>query len=66
MSEKEGNTTALSEEVIMDSVGSLEEEVKLNTAVPAPHLNSCKGPSSLEEACKTAAVSSVASDNAGS
>ena len=50
----------------MDSVGSLEEEVKLNTAVPAPHLNSCKGPSSLEEACKTAAVSSVASDNAGS
>ena len=66
VSEKEGNTTALSGEVIMESVGSPEEEVKFNTTVPAPHLNICKAPPSLEEACKQAAVISVASDNAGS
>ena len=38
VSENEGNTAALSGEVIMDSVGSPEEEFKLNTAVPAPHI----------------------------
>ena len=50
----------------MDSVGTNEEEIKLNTPVPAPHLNSCKGPLSLEQAWKPDAVSSLASDNAGS
>ena len=50
----------------MDSVESPEEEVRFNTHVPAPHLNNYKGPPSLEYAWKTAAVSSVASDNAGS
>ena len=65
-SEKEGNTPALSGEEIMESVGSPEEEVKLNTPVPAPHLNICKGPPSLEEAWNMDAVISVASDNAGS
>ena len=38
LSEKEGNTTALSGEVTMESVGSPEEEVKLNTPVPTPHI----------------------------
>ena len=38
MSEKEGNTPALSGEVIMESFGSPEEEVKLNTHVPVPHI----------------------------
>ena len=66
MSEKEGNNAALSGEVIMDSVGIPEEEVRFNIPVSAPHLNSCKGPPSLEEAWKLAAVSSVANDNAGS
>ena len=28
----------------MESVGSNEEEVKLNIPVPAPHMNICKGP----------------------
>ena len=36
------------------------------TSLPAPHLNNCKGPTSLEEARKPAAVISVASDNSGS
>ena len=38
MSEMEGNNVALSGERIMESVGSYEEEVKLNTPVPAPHI----------------------------
>ena len=63
MLEKEGNTAALSGERIMDSVGSPEEEVNLNNPVPAPHLNSCKGPPSLDEAWKSSAVRSLASDN---
>ena len=37
-SEKEGNIPDLSAEVIMESVGSPEEEVKFNTPVPAPHI----------------------------
>ena len=36
--EKEGNTPVLSGEVIMESVGSPEEEVKLNTPVPITHI----------------------------
>ena len=47
----------------MESVGSIEEEVHLNTPVPAPHLNSCKVLTSLEEAWKPAVVISVSSDN---
>ena len=47
----------------MESVGSPEEEVKLNTPVPAPHLNICNPPPSLEEAWNPDTVSSVASDN---
>ena len=50
----------------MESVRSPEEEVKLNTTVPAPHLNSYKGLPSLEEAWKPAVGSCVASDHAGS
>ena len=50
----------------MNSVGSTEEEVKLNTPVPAPHLNIYKAPSSLKEAWNPAAVSIVSSDNTGS
>ena len=42
--EKEGNNAALSGEVIMESVGSPEEEFKFNTPVPVTHLNICKGP----------------------
>ena len=44
VSENEGNTADLSGEVIMESVGSTEEEVKLNTSVPVPNLNIFKGP----------------------
>ena len=44
MLENEGNTTALSGEVNMEAVGSPKEEVRLNTPVPAPHINICKGP----------------------
>ena len=47
----------------MESVGSPKEEVKLNTPVPATHLNRCKVPPSLEEAWEPAAVISVTSDN---
>ena len=47
----------------MESVGSPEEEVKLNTPVPAAHLNICESPPSFEEAWKPAAVIIVASDN---
>ena len=65
MSENEGNAADLSGEVILESVGSPEEEVKFNTPISAPHLNICKGPPSLEEAWKSAIVRSVASDNAG-
>ena len=35
--ENEGNTAALSGEVIMESVGSPEAEIKLNTPIHAPH-----------------------------
>ena len=38
VSEKEGKPPALSGEVIMESVVSLEEEFKLNTPVPVPHI----------------------------
>ena len=38
MSEKEENTPALSGEVIMESFGSPEEEIKLNTPVPELHI----------------------------
>ena len=38
VSEKEGNVPDLSGEGIMESVGSPEEEVKLITPVPAPHI----------------------------
>ena len=38
VSEKEGNIVAFYGEVIMESVGSPEEEVKFNTLVPAPHI----------------------------
>ena len=38
VSENEGNTTALSGEVNMESVGSPEEVVKLNTPVPTLHI----------------------------
>ena len=34
----EGNTTDLSREIIMESVGIPEEWVKLNNPVPAPHI----------------------------
>ena len=61
VSEKEGNTAALSGEVVMESVGGPEEEVKSNTPVPAPHLNICKGPPSLKEAWKPSVVSILAS-----
>ena len=36
--QKEGNIAALSGDVIMDSVGSPEEEVKLNNPVPSDHI----------------------------
>ena len=64
--ENKGNTAASSGEVIVESVGSPGEKVKLNTPVPAPHLNSFKGPPSLEEAWNPDALNSVASDNYGS
>ena len=48
MLEKEVSPSAFYVEVIMESVGSPEEEVKLNTPVLAPHLNSCKVPTSLD------------------
>ena len=38
LSEKEGNAAYLSGEVIMESVRSTEEEVNLNTPVPAPFI----------------------------
>ena len=38
MYKNEGNTAALSRERIMESIGSPEEEVKLNTPLPAPHI----------------------------
>ena len=50
----------------MDSVGIPEEEFKLNTHVPSPHLDICKGPTSLGQAWKLAKVISVANDNYGS
>ena len=36
--EKEGNTAALSGEIIVESVRSPEEEVKLNTPIPATYI----------------------------
>ena len=45
--EKEGYTTNVSVEILMESVESPEEEVKLNNLVPEPHMNSCKGHTSL-------------------
>ena len=66
VSEKEVNTADLSVEVIMESVVSLEEEVKLNTPVTEPHLNICKCSPLLEEAWNPAAVISAASDNSDS
>ena len=47
----------------MDSFRNIEEEVNLNTHVPAPHLNIFKYPTSLEEAWKPVAVISASSDN---
>ena len=38
VSKKEGNTTALSIEKIMESFGIPEEEIKLNTPVPELHI----------------------------
>ena len=38
VSEKDVNTAALSGELIMESVGSPEEEVKFNTPVSAPFI----------------------------
>ena len=38
MSEKEEKTTALYREIIMESVGIPEEEVKLNTPVTEPYI----------------------------
>ena len=45
VSEREGNTPALSGEVIMESVGSPQEEVKLNNDTS---LDACKVPHTLE------------------
>ena len=50
----------------MESVVSPEEDVKLNTPLPATHLNIHKSSPSLEESWKTAVVRSVANNNAGS
>ena len=47
----------------MYSVGSSVVEGELNNPVPEIHLNSYKWPTSLFESWKTAAVSSVSSDN---
>ena len=66
VSEKEENIAALSGDVIMQSVGIPKEELKLNKPVPAPHLNSCKFHTSLEEACNLDAVIIVGSDNSSS
>ena len=63
MSENEGNAADLSGEVILESVGSPEEEVKFNTPISSPHLNICKGPPSLEGEWNPAAVSSVNATN---
>ena len=38
MQEKQGNTPALSEEKVIDSVGIPKEQVKFNTSVPVPHI----------------------------
>ena len=38
ISEKKGNTPDLSGQLIMESVGSFEGEVKFNTPVTAPHI----------------------------
>ena len=38
VSEKDKNTAALYGELILESVGSPQEEVKLNTTVPAPYI----------------------------
>ena len=67
MSEKEVNTPALSGEGIMDSVGSPEEEVKLNTPVPSPHIipSSSSSPPFLPQVLNIAAKISLVSENDG-
>ena len=57
MSEKEGNTLVLSGERILELVGSPEEEVQLNTPVPAPHIisSSSSPPSFFPQASNPAA-----------
>ena len=47
----------------MESVGSPEEEVKLNTPIPVPHLNIYKVNPLVEEARNLDVVISVPSDN---
>ena len=44
VSEKEGNNPDLSGEEIVESVRSPEEEDKLNTPVPAPHIITSSSP----------------------
>ena len=66
VSEMEVKNTSLSGEIIMESFGSTEEEVKMNNPEPAPHLNSCTCSPSLKEAWKPASVSSAVIDNCGS
>ena len=57
MPEKEGNTLVLSGERILELVGIPEEEVQLNTPVPAPHIisSSSSSPSFLPQASNPAA-----------
>ena len=38
VSGNEGKTTVLSGEMVMELVGSPEEEFKLNTTIPEPHI----------------------------
>ena len=67
MSEKEGNTTALSGEVLMESVGSPEEEFKLNTPVHlsliSPSYSS--SPTLLTQVSNTVADTRLVSENDG-
>ena len=57
VSKKERNTTYLFIEVMMESVGSTEEEFKLNTPVPAPHIitSSSSSPPFFPQVSNTAA-----------
>ena len=61
VSEMEVNNTSLSGEIITESFGITEEEVKMNNIVPVPHLNSCTCSPSLKEAWKPSVVSILAS-----